>query len=471
MAQQLGNYIHYYSRNYKYYGINKIQDGNYGSNNVSAAYYNKIIDRAKQKIVSSSQKYNNLNDLSTFLTKLIYSNEKPVDNEIFEELKTRITEEFEKKYSSFGINWNNLTIYHKQNKTIQNTSRINHTTVQKYLNDLNLILSSDDGSLTNKKRAKLLEIQNKLNSLYLESLAAGKKSINVKGNKDFVNALNYALGTGSLPTYAAIGEIFELFLGATSQYIDQQASKEADILSDFTKNVVGSNTGTIRKISGNFYGADQKDIFDTIGKDWKLIPGTETEYQLTKTPNDKTDVIFRWNGNKLNVSAKNLAMKHASQKIGLVNKTPLFYLIQNIQNTEFVNHWLNAVSVNKERIKEEKIADTYTFRKEAHQAMKVEILLLALTGQHLGITSAADTFIINWRSKKTVYVLSMSEILGLAINDLDKVVFSNYPTTLQQEWAGEETPNQSDASKRIGKLILSLYQNKISVSLRQSLFN
>ena len=56
MAQQLGNYIHYYSRNYKYYGINKIQDGNYGSNNVSAAYYNKIIDRAKQKIVSSSQK-------------------------------------------------------------------------------------------------------------------------------------------------------------------------------------------------------------------------------------------------------------------------------------------------------------------------------------------------------------------------------------------------------------------------------
>lgn len=65
----------------------------------------------------------------------------------------------------------------------------------------------------------------------------------------------------------------------------------------------------------------------------------------------------------------------------------------------------------------------------------------------------------------------MSEILGLAINDLDKVVFSNYPTTLQQEWAGEETPNQSDASKRIGKLILSLYQNKISVSLRQSLFN
>lgn len=71
--------------------------------------------------------------------------------------------------------------------------------------------------------------------------------------------------------------------------------------------------------------------------------------------------------------------------------------------------------------------------KAAHDAARVTILVKALTGQGLGRTKShtSNTFIVNARSHKKVYVLSMKKLLDNCIEILDNngagISFGDYP--------------------------------------------
>lgn len=114
---------------------------------------------------------------------------------------------------------------------------------------------------------------------------------------------------------------------------------------------------------------------------------------------------------------------------------------------------------------------------QAHKAAKAIILMKALTGQDLGrsATNTADTFIINARHHKKVYVFSMKEFLKRCLKVLESdgygLNFYNYPENgINQEWVGNEMSDM-DAKTRISKLLGEIHAAKIKVSVNPAVFN
>ena len=76
----------------------------------------------------------------------------------------------------------------------------------------------------------------------------------------------------------------------------------------------------------------------------------------------------------------------------------------------------------------------------AHQAMYTVILTKAFTGSVYGRSGAADTFVLNHRTKKHVYVFSMHNIISKLVQTLGNatslssmntvVEIGNYPSSL-----------------------------------------
>ena len=109
--------------------------------------------------------------------------------------------------------------------------------------------------------------------------------------------------------------------------------------------------------------------------------------------------------------------------------------------------------------------------------MKLTIFMKALTGQGTSArTNIADTFILNHRAHKKIYVRNMKNILNAIENTISGdaikgAKISNYPSQIHNQWNGDsKIQNFADAKTRITNLLVSLHSYNISVSMSSSIF-
>lgn len=395
-----------------------------------------------------------------------YKHEK-VSNEIFARFQKQVEDIFDQKFAQFGINWNNGSVYVKE---IKNKETISVQQLQNYATTLQNI----GEQLTNKQNISPSDI-NQLNSTikrvqdYIKIcqqqgiVKISDLSTNDQA-KDIIAQINNTLQIASLPWAAATGEVFEDFLAMASIYAQGKSDQITDSL--IKEILVGSSGRSKVSIQLDKFDSDfvKTDLLQSSSafRNKKGAINSFTDYEINLgTTQDKLDVVMNWNGDKLMVSAKNYKLKDNSALIHLVSGTSLLYMIQN-EDVDFVNHWLNTITTNG---KSDRIAKNYL--QAAHTAMKITLFAKALTGQGLNRTGVADTFVVNNRSKKHIYVWNMKDVFDACINNLDSIKFKNYPETISNNWvgSGKRIPSRTNADQRISNLIAKLHTYKLSVSI------
>ena len=136
----------------------------------------------------------------------------------------------------------------------------------------------------------------------------------------------------------------------------------------------------------------------------------------------------------------------------------------------FLNHYLNVVSNHPD--KEPNTIDLT----QAHEAMKLTILLKALEGgvfSNKGYTDKAELFIINDNSQGKFKVYYIFDILDEVSKKLEYLKTGEYDevTKLNNDWIGvEKEPNMSDAKVRISNLLKQLHEMPLEVSVSKQIF-
>lgn len=458
----IGDYIHYKVTNYTEYGTYRKDKSNDGSSYKSAqGIYNTQKEQMLSNINSfKSQNNNNLSELSEKLTQLIYGarngDGRGVADEIFKKFQNIVERIFNEKFSNFDINWNTMSVYSKIKPINEKKKNFSKKELEKYKNLLDNEMERLKSGMTNfSKNGNLEQIGIAINQLEnaIEKVKQTNENFEPQGN--FIDDINAAIYAESFPYALAIGDVFENFLGVAQYVLNNNIEKkEDDIIKELSEKIVGTTGKSLVTIDKTKFSED----FVNFNSSGNLYVTDDLTYEITSNKTqDKLDVIFDWNGDTLNITAKNYSLRDDTQQISLVSGTSLLYLIQN-ENPYFVNHWLNLVSHSN---------SSGLDLSEGHNAMKITIFAKALTGQLLGRGGEADTFVLNWRAQKKVYVLPVGDIIKAAASNIENmVVIHGYPENgYSLSWVGGPKFDIGNAMQRITFLLGQIRNTKIKVAM------
>lgn len=466
----IGDYVHLKNENYKAYGTLRKTDGssNYGSASIILMAQK---EKMRRNIFSSTAK--EIDGLESFLQGLLYGSEGNVqgfNNEAFQKYKQAVIEIFEEKYGSLGINFDQgLNVFTKYKNIEDNQKKIRIEQLRGYLDRIHSLIetgsfknpSSQDN--VNLLRQTEQDLRNFLNSHKNENT----KYIYFDRGQDqqLISNINKALALQSIPSKLAIGDAGEYFIAAGSLFASQRAKQiSIDLIKEHLSKIVVGGQGSSPIIDATNFDSELVDLSQILSTGWKSF-NDNSAWKLSTTAQDKMDVAFEWKDNQLAVSMKNYKFKDSSQKVHILSDSSLLYLINN-EDSLFINHWLNLLSTT-ENISDE--SNNGMLLQKAHEAMKVTILIKALTGSGLGRKNPANTFIINMRSLRKIKVRTMSQLSNAAINMLNAIEFKGYPSSLSQSKVGE-APSEISAKVRITNLLRMVYGCKISVALPSLVF-
>lgn len=456
MAFAIGDYIHYTNQGYQDFGITQK-----GPAKGDAAYESryKILDRAReqQKIHSRAQK--DIKGLESFLNTLIYPEEKKsknqIDQKVFSQFQKMVQQAFQEKWGFFNIDMRHLHVY-KTKKIAETQQSISTSSLQSYSNQLTVLVERlGTKKDTEKDVQEIKKIIKKIEIIAKQNNPDAEIDLTIKKNKDLIAEINYALSLATF-NYKMLGDAFEIWLAGAAElanYESQNTSKELlqDFCKDLNKKVSGGNTAksvvSVANVSAEF--VDKEAIKQPlIDSKWSL---SDTVDVITKSSQQKTDMTFNWKGTPLQVSAKNYSLKDDGAVIHLLSGTSLYQiLLSGSLSASYVNHFLNIVTTN------DKSSLQY-----AHNNLKLIILAQALTGQGLKDSGMSDTFIINARSKKHIYVFTMNQIFKAYSKTPEAINIGNTLSITQSLEPG-------GPKDRITKLIASLHAEKLNVSIKAS---
>lgn len=473
----IGDYIHYSVVNYYNYGTGKNQNEPGSSYASASSVFESQKNHIKNSIRGSAVNENSLSRLSFLLTKLIYGDPSlsRAKDEEWKRFQDIIAQNFEKQFGDgLGINWNGLAVY-DINKTIsiKNDGTITLKKLKQTKENLDKEIQRLNTEMTHLSKNSTVTLEEiEKTTQELANFINSQTDQNVKiEDPDLLYKINKAILAESLPKNRATGAVFEQFLGIAQYCLDGKANKLTDDLIEKGFESVKGNIRSSVVIDKNKFSS--KYVNFTSSGDIQITENMTYKITANKTQ-DKLDVIFNWDNENLNVTAKNYSLKDDGALLHLVSKTSLLYLIQN-ENADFVNHWLNLVVIQRKGSKASKDG----ILNLAHEAMKITIFAKALTGQGLGRIGEADTFILNNRSKRNVYVISVTDMINTAASDINKfAAISGYKKVYQNKWIsaigikeksvkGIERSNFSAASaqQRISNLIAQVHATQISVQI------
>lgn len=300
--------------------------------------------------------------------------------------------------------------------------------------------------------------------------------------KEFWDEFNKLLGMGQSVTGLEIGEAFELFATNAGLQLANFAKEEVEeeIASQIANVTKYGNSAPHNSYSGygTMYvtGAKYKKNFKKRNniKTTKDFGDFITTIDIP-TQNKVDMTITLKDGEDLNFSLKNYNLNYADAKkngmITLVSGTPLLSLIQNENDNDFINHYLN-ISLPHLATKGATTyeMDTYAKAKEYDTVMRELILLKAATGdnvykwnedsQTFGTIGTANVFMVNDNSKGRIKIISMQSLL-------EKVYASKgYTVGLPsyQSWNRKE----EHVKTRIAGIVTQLHNTKIHAAVKAS---
>lgn len=487
----IGDYIHLKAEGYSKYGIAKNDKYNGEATNLASSIdaqkteiYNRLTNNTK------SIKNENIETFEAILntTKEELEKQKEDDNSIRAQLKKRLDNKFEETMGE--IDWSTLNVSKKQGQknsipyARQNTKL---STIEEDVQQLNKILKklrSTDGVSNIEEISQQITALNKQYKKLKNNIIKtdrGQTIASLLNNKKYdsetlfqnFEAFRKNLNT-SISQYASMpainlqkGDLFENLIALaplTAQKIAVDAIEEKMYKTGF---VLG---GQREKVEFN------KQVFKNITTGFEN--GT---LSTSRNAQGKIDVLLKWQGEDLKISAKNVNLQ--AYYVHILSGSSFLYMIQDL-NGDFVNHFINVYSI-QDKTKNSLSGQFKKQREISMDTMKFALMYKALTGDNYQ-RKAANVFAINDNTssgKGSIKVYTMNQLIEKIISKklYTKGITLGGKTTLNQDFkikgnrkvkATKDTAeyNAQAAKIRITNILSYLHSQKIHASLSTDAF-
>lgn len=472
----LGDYIHYYWKNYEKYGITQKGGGNINFN---------IIQSQKDALIAkikSKKRQSGLEKLQQTLNDLIYPTIQESDPSANIRMQNYLKATIGDMLTKWAIQWEGLGInggpvdsgFKFGEKLGYKISSIN-SLIERANSIKTQLLNNPDQTRLINQLDQILQLANQaknISSSYLKKWGSSGDNMiqydmmDTKSKNKYqgiIRQLNDALTQVSAATYSqAIGTSFEYAIGTLDDRLN-------DTVDNISTNLLKNEIVTGNKIDNiTFSGIDthMKNLsssFKRSFEDSTVNIKTSGKGEVTQGVVFKTDVNLLYGGETYKISAKNYSLKY-NKNIHMVQNTPLLNVLMKNTSNEFINHAFNIIFSNDGDSRQR------NYSSQTHRAIKTILILEAISGlsQKAG---AADTLVINSRSEKKIKVFSMADLITpeqlidtrfkISGYKLDKDI-TNY-----NKWQGEGR-DWLNSKKRIDLLLTKLHSDKIQVSLNSS---
>lgn len=469
---QIGNYIHYHTENYKRFGTTQDGPSDYGD---ASSSLNKQISDMKSLAKQLHKKYRNgkMIELERFMNAIFYpqpGGRSPTEEQQFQQMRAYVDAELEKMFNGFKVNWEQgLSVYTSGTKSVSTGTQVGSLT--KIRNQLDSALQRVSGAKTIAKiEAAQRAIDQALAELQSMNVTNPRVTIgkNLKDSTNLIETINSAL-RATMYNNAAVGYVFELALATFSGQVSDRAGQiSADLVNEAMRGAARSSPLiNIQEIDKTFFdeelfgGSINRNTQSNLGVWQRTSDGTG--FQFTAPTQDKLDVALSFDGEMYNITAKNYA-NILARDIHIVSGTPLLSMLLG-NDPNFINHYLNITA---------SVPGDTSHMTLAHEAMKLTILLRSLTGiSSSAAGSTADVLVVNDRASKHIYIRSIGELVSQIAMRLDQIdnymkihgLGSDGSLNIKNDFVGAGLSDE-DARIRITKLLASLQNKKISVSLK-----
>ena len=508
----IGDYVHAYYKNYLKYGISQDDEKqkpqpkeifvNHEKNIKTSTFHRRsllAINNINKKEIEKQLNYffdaqkrvgpPNLGEISQKDLELMF---RAIDKYLQKELKkvsidpstlssvNIINENIEKVISAMGQEAGRELINILKNFSKSEIGARSKESVYKgTIEDRLKILSQIRQSITGIEGAK--ELVNKLESLErqwygtqeqagIKDMYAGGSKINKNIEQTFINDLNATISSFLGGSSTVHGAYAEAIVNLTNYILNAKAlGKTNFIMTDFLKALETNSKGTKTSAKGLKASNFSKNFVD-LGQITGKIADANGNYFSVHETQDKVDVEIEVKGLKVPASIKNYNLQNTyiNKDIHLLSGRSVLALVQDYEI--FLNHYLNVVSKHPD--KEPNTIDLT----QAHEAMKLTILLKALEGgvfSNKGYSDKAELFIVNDNSQGKFKVYYISDILNEVFKKLEYLKTGEYDKVnkLDNDWIGiKKEPNMSDAKVRISNLLKQLHEMKLDVSISKQIF-
>lgn len=517
----IGDYIHWTKRGYvePKFG-NKDPD-------INQVYYNTVFESIEQKHKKIQTRY--MNNKHKQLAKDI-EQQLIKTQELFYKPEADLTQAEKKYLEAIRMDWDNtldkafsgLTVDHKtftkgqgifgrtQNLKIKSASAINNNSIKAIETKVNKmldILNNYSGSQTTSIQAAKVDLESIKQSIsstkrdLIKLLNQQKTEVdeNVKKviqsqitllqNDTFslVSQINSILSTfkwkNSTEIVGAIGEIGVESILLHSNYF---AEKQIDnTMQEFVQNAKWTANETHQTgydISYFSTWLDQDDWRNIINNNKMTITSDGFVGTITHDfAKDKADItIATKNNEEIGVSIKNYSAWTAMERgIGILNGSPFLSMVQNENEYDFVNHYINlhTYSKNDDSYKKQKDFKSYVAkvsegRDQITSAMKKLLIYKAFTGNEIiyrkkgKMAKMTDTDIFIYierpsaKKKPVIKVFTMADVIDKTL-DFIKI---DMPIKIIQQ--GKETWQE-----RIKEILQQLHVYKVNASIDFNNFN
>lgn len=524
-ASAIGNYVHLFAASYNTYSTTTrtemLAKDNYPSQK------EKIKNRINS--VQSSLDKTKIQELEKFLNYIFKSNsaranlDKPSSQlytEEFQNYENEIYKSFEQAVRNKIPNPNSININpdtknivgpapdpstsilkkiktKKNQEKVQIQNIINRIqTLETYRQQLAKGIITNDNITLSKLDKKISIIKDNLVQILKDfsSLDLGRKAkykISNLSSKAFVGSLALDGETGSLvsdintliteikgpPINLLKGDLMELIAAAIN--IPELIASNAittidDTLASFI-GITGQERSRVEIDLSNF--VESEYLKRKLSKDY-FIDEIGVKIQSHGKPQDKVDVVLNIEQKNINTSVKNIKLgKKGGGNISLASSGSFMAMIQDKNQDQFVNHYLNLMSHHPSKTLYRKLSyktegkDTRistSMKKMAKIEMGLTLLCDSLIGYKGAGKNKAELFIVNNNTTGTVQILPIRDLLDYIVNNsYEKGQLENCKVYYNDKDDISFKNNFSDTPKtRIHNLLNEIHATKVKTMIK-----
>lgn len=192
----------------------------------------------------------------------------------------------------------------------------------------------------------------------------------------------------------AYGDAFEYPLAAFSAVMEQGIDTSVDDIIE---------KGLKKSLQGGERSKSYLDISHLSKSDRKklniknsVIVNDNIRLEYANPTQNKIDVNLILQGQEFNISAKSYS--NVYKDIHILGGAPLTVPVLNLSTVDFVSHYLTSLYIDDNNLS------------QIHEAIRLNILFTALSGAGSSPVEA-DTFVLNDKKNKKIYVRNMSDIV------------------------------------------------------------
>lgn len=333
-------------------------------------------------------------------------------------------------------------------------SKINNITA--YLENFISAFNSYNNSTGKKTRTLFNVRENKLKSagtsITINSVS-NSPSISVA---DFVGLVKQLAKDLGYSLSKKQGDAAELVVATASAMGYTAADKKLDEIFKVAKSnniLTGKNSGQV--IYKNNKNALAESISHEIG-DGYIIDDYSGIIVSQGASQDKVDVKFYLNSEEpaFNTSVKNYKLNTVKKfGFGGVSGSPFLYLAQQIQNNNFINHWINSTILHTKEAGSVVNDSTGKYYGFAHGVMKYTLVIIGAIG---GLNKVANG--VEYKQDTADYLVwndptSKNGMRVFAFSDIFKNIYEDIANNFSGQWSESYDKNFMSSNWSIGRML------------------